>query len=83
MDAMTRLLEIRRTNLRRLAEQHTATALAQKLGYASASWISQMVGPRPVRDVTERTARLVEGVLDLEPGSLDLELEDITQHPQV
>lgn len=69
---------IRRNNLRRLAEQHGATILAERLGYASPSFLSQMIGPNPTREVSERTARVIEHSLGLEPGWMDLDLDDLT-----
>lgn len=74
--ALSQLAVIRRNNLRRLAEQHGALVLSERLGYASASFLSQMIGPNPSRDVSERTARSIEHTLDLEPGWMDLDLED-------
>lgn len=62
----------RRENLRRLIEQWGGpTSLAMKLGYSNASFLVQMAGPHPIRDVSERTARKIEGKLDLPRGSLD------------
>lgn len=72
------LTETRRANLRRLATEHGSAVLAQRLGYTTGSFISQMVGPNPVRTISERTARVIEFHLDLEPGSLDLDLEPVT-----
>jgi transcriptional regulator with XRE-family HTH domain len=69
--------EIRRQHIRRLAEQHTAAELARRLGLKSSSFISQIAGPAPVRPVTEKTARRIEEVMGLEPGLLDLVLEDL------
>lgn len=74
-DSLNHLTATRRANLRRLAGAHGSGVLAQRLGYTTGSYISQMIGPNPVRPVTERTARVIEQVLGLEPGWLDLDLE--------
>ncbi|MEY4402304.1 MAG: hypothetical protein RIR91_339 [Verrucomicrobiota bacterium] len=73
--ALSRLADTRRANLRRLADQHGATALALKIGYSNVSFLCQMIGPNPRRPVTERTARLIEDILGLEPGWMDLDLD--------
>ena len=73
---LTDLSETRRRNLRLLAKDMGAAVLGNALGYKSHSYVSQMVGARSVRPVTERTARHAEWVLGLEPGSLDLDLDD-------
>lgn len=62
----------RRKNLRALIRQHEgATNLAKLLGYSSPSYLSQMVGPRPSRQVTEKVARQIEGRLRMPGGWLD------------
>ena len=62
----------RRRNLRDLIRQHEgATNLAKLLGYSSPSYLSQMVGPRPSRQVTEKVARQIEHRLRMSPGWLD------------
>jgi hypothetical protein len=63
--------EIRRGNLRILKDRHSGLKLAQSLGLAQSSFISQMAGPRPTREVTEKTARTLEKELGLEPGAMD------------
>lgn len=73
--AMRQLAETRRANLRKLADQHGSTNLAQRLGYSSVSFLCQMIGPNPRRPVTEKTARAVEDELGLQPGWMDLDLE--------
>lgn len=60
------VLDNRRENLRRLIEQwHGPGPLASKLGYSNASFIVQMAGPNPTREVTEKTARKIELALNL------------------
>lgn len=62
----------RRENLRRLIEQWNGpAALAAKLGYANSSFLVQMAGPNPDREVTEKTARKIEKALGLPPNWLD------------
>lgn len=64
--------DFRRQNLRNIAEQYGGvTPLAQLLGYTNASFIVQMIGPNPMRQVSETNARKYEQTLDLIPGSLD------------
>lgn len=70
---MTRnIFENRRANLRNLIEKwHGPLILARKLGYSNASFLVQMAGPNPSREVTEKTARKAEEVLGLPAGWLD------------
>ncbi len=64
--------ELRRDNLRRLiAERGGANVLAKALGYSNASFLSQMCGPSPMREVSEKTARKFEKKLGLPAGHLD------------
>lgn len=47
-----------RENLRALVEQWGGPLpIARKLGYSNASFVVQMCGPNPTREVTEKTAR--------------------------
>lgn len=64
--------EIRRVNLRRLAARTSWTDLAKRLGYQQPSFLVQMAGPNPTRDVTEKSARIYEGKLGLTDRSLDV-----------
>lgn len=69
---MGKLNDTRRERLRKLVEQFGGpAALAKRLGYANASFIVQMTGPNPSRDVTERTARAIEDKLRMAAGTLD------------
>ncbi len=74
------ILEIRRAFLRKLMRDHGGAKLAELLGYRQSSFLSQMAGPNPTRDITEKTARAYEKQLGLEPGSFDKPLppEDST-----
>lgn len=67
--------ELRRENLRKLiGENGGVLALGLKLGYADGSFLSQVAGPNPRREVSEGIARSIEGKLDMPVGWLD------TQH---
>lgn len=70
--ANTDVFDNRRENLRALIHQHRgATNLSKMLGLTSPSYLSQMVGPRRSRQVTEKTARDIERKLLLPSGWLD------------
>lgn len=64
--------DFRRENLKRYAtSQGGAGVIARKLGYANASFIVQMIGPNPSRQISEKTARKFEEALNLAHGHLD------------
>lgn len=64
--------KMRRVNLRRLIEQWGGpTTLAKRLGHASGSYLAQLAGPNPSREVNEKVARSIEQSLDLPQGWLD------------
>ena len=68
----TTLPDIRRENLRKLmTETDGPTALAKRLGYTNGSFLVQMAGPNPMRQVTEKTARRFEKTLRLPSGWFD------------
>lgn len=69
--AVSDLAGIRRDNLRKLASQHGGKSLAQMLGQGQSSFISQMAGPNPTREVSEKTVRMLEVELNLAVGTLD------------
>lgn len=76
--ALTALHAARRDNLRRLMESWGGpTAMALRLGHSNGSFISQIAGPHPIRNISEKQARLIEERLGLEPGWLDT---DVSQH---
>lgn len=53
--------DIRKINLRTLVAKFDGpSALAKKLGYSNGSYISQMIGPRPIRPLNEKTCRKME-----------------------
>lgn len=68
---VSNLLAIRRDNLRLLKDKHGGQKIAEMLNLKQSSFISQMAGPNPSRDVTEKTVRMLEKQLDLEVGTLD------------
>ena len=64
--------DVRRSNLRALiGERGGLTDLSNRLGYKNPSFLSQMAGPNPTREITEKTARKIEQTLRMEPGALD------------
>ena len=79
---MTTLIN-RRTNLRRLAGTYGWTELAKRLGYRQPSFLVQMAGPNPTREVTEKSARRFELDLDLPEGSLDVVAAEVSPADQI
>jgi hypothetical protein len=79
---MRDVYEIRRTNLRLLIDQWGGPLpLAKKLGYKKASFMVQMAGLNPTREVTEKSARRIEEVLELPAFWMDNEVNlDDTMH---
>ncbi len=67
------IFEVRRSNLRTImkTETETATALSKRLGHKHPSFLSQLAGPNPSREITEKVAREFEAKLGLTPGYLD------------
>jgi len=71
---MQSVYEIRRVNLRSLMTQWGGpTSLSRKLGHANGSYLAQLIGPHPSREISEKVAREVEGKLGLAIGWLDQE----------
>jgi hypothetical protein len=69
---MPTTFDTRRTNLRRLMEQWGGpTSLAAKLGHSNGSYMAQLAGPHPTRDVSEKVARQIELTLGLPPNWMD------------
>lgn len=76
MHKMPTISNFRRENLRRLIAQHGGPhEPGTKLGYTNGSFLVQMAGPSPIRDVSERSARIFEKKLNLPAGILDQEVE--------
>lgn len=83
---MEKLQEIRRRRLRAYCKKTSATEVSKRLGYAQGSFISQIAGPKPTRDFTEKSARSFEKDLGLEEGYFDIdEVEGVSslQAPEV
>lgn len=69
---MKSVYDQRRENLRNLIGQWGGpTSLAKKLGHANGSYIAQLAGPRPSREVSEKVAREIEATLNLPVGWMD------------
>lgn len=75
---MLSVYETRRANLRRLTRQWGGpTSLAKKLGHANGSYLAQLIGPHPTREISEKVARDIEGRLGLPLGWIDTEQGDV------
>lgn len=69
---MKSVFDVRRANLRKLMEQWGGpTSLSVKLGHANGSYMAQLAGPHPSRDVSEKVAREIERKLGLSPMWMD------------
>lgn len=69
---MKSTFDIRRANLRKLMEQWGGpTSLSMKLGHSNGSFMAQLAGPHPTREVSEKVAREIESKLGLPPGWMD------------
>jgi hypothetical protein len=55
----------RRENLRDLSRSWGGpTSLAKKLGHSNGSYLAQLIGPHPSRDVSEKVARIILSYTD-------------------
>lgn len=64
----------RRENLRKLqVEWGGPTSMAKKLGHSNGSYLAQLIGPNPSREISEKVAREIEEKLGLPVGWLDQE----------
>lgn len=71
---MRTVYEQRRLNLKELAKQWGGpTSLAKKLGHANGSYLAQLIGPNPSREVSEKVSREIENRLGLPAGWMDRE----------
>jgi epoxyqueuosine reductase QueG len=62
----------RRSNIRVLVKQNeTVAKLGARLGYSNGTFISQLTGEPPRRQVSEKVARNIETKLGLAQGWLD------------
>ena len=69
---MLSVYETRRGNLRLLVKEWGGpTSLAKKLGHTNGSYLAQLIGPNPSREISEKVAREIEGKLGLPLGWLD------------
>lgn len=74
---MLTVYAVRRANLKELAKQWGGpTSLSRKLGHANGSYLAQLIGPTPTREVSEKVAREIETKLGLPGGWLDAEHEN-------
>ena len=74
---MDNVYEVRRGNLRKLmATWGGPTTLAAKLKHANGSYLAQLAGPHPSRELSEKTARQIEHALGLPGGWLDHQHSD-------
>ena len=79
---MQPVFDIRRANLRKLAEQWGGpTTLAAKLGHSNGSYMAQLAGPHPTRDVSEKVAREIEKTLGLPHGWMDKQHKGVLGQP--
>lgn len=71
---MKSVYDTRRENLRRLMHEWGGpTSMAKKLGHTNGSYLAQLAGPHPSREVSEKVAREIETKLSLPLGWLDQE----------
>lgn len=71
---MPSIYDVRRQNLRALIrEWRGPTSLARKLGHSNGSYLAQLIGPNPSREISEKVARGIEAKLNLPLGWLDRE----------
>lgn len=69
---MVSVFDTRRANLRALMQQWGGpTSLAARLGHSNGSFLAQLAGPAPRKDVSEKVARDIERKLDLPTGWMD------------
>jgi len=69
---MISVYETRRVNLRALIGQWGGpTSLSRKLGHSNGSYIAQIAGPNPSREISEKVAREIESKLGLPVAWLD------------
>ena len=71
---MKSVYSLRRDNLRKLqTEWGGPTSLAKKLGHSNGSYLAQLIGPHPSREISEKVAREIETKLALPMNWLDAE----------
>lgn len=71
---MKSVYDQRRDNLRKLLHEWGGpTSMAKKLGHTNGSYLAQLAGPRPSREISEKVAREIEAKLSLPANWLDSE----------
>lgn len=71
---MKSVYDTRRENLRKLLHEWGGpTSMAKKLGHTNGSYLAQLAGPRPSREISEKVAREIESKLSLPANWLDSE----------
>jgi hypothetical protein len=72
-----KLSDIRRENTKRAVAQFPGggAAVARAMGHVNPAFLSQMIGPKASRNVTEDTARRLEQAMGLPSGTLDRDPE--------
>jgi len=79
--AMKSVYDTRRTNLRTLINQWGGpTSLSRKLGHSNGSYLAQIAGPRPSREISEKVAREIEHKLGLPIAWMDQDQPAGGQH---
>lgn len=69
---MKSVYDQRRDNLRKLLHEWGGpTSMAKKLGHTNGSYLAQLAGPRPSREISEKVAREIEAKLSLPANWLD------------
>ena len=77
---MKSVYEIRRAALRSLMKTWGGpTSLAKKLGHSNGSYMAQLAGPHPSREISEKVAREFEAKLGLPVGWMDQEHNGTTR----
>ena len=71
---MKSVYDTRRANLRSIMiEWAGPTSPAKKLSHSNGSYLAQLIGPHPSRDLSEKVAREIETKLNLPVNWLDRE----------
>ena len=69
---MKSVYDTRRENLRKMMQEWGGpTTLAKKLGHSNGSYLAQLAGPHPSREISEKVAREIESKLSLPASWLD------------
>lgn len=69
---MQSIYDTRRANLRNLITQWGGpTSFSKKLGHSNGSYVAQLAGPHPSREISEKVAREIESKLGLPIAWMD------------